>query len=200
MFYGIKKMLIWILCFSLMLSNVSVTALASNSDLMIEDSANDVTLEATALEKEIEIVSKETVSANEGVEEPDETDTTVNGEQALETEGIDSNQLENLEGSSEAVTTDAEGNDIASGTVENKKGGIIWCIDATGQLIVSGKGEIPDGNAETSHIKEMPWHGYADQVKSAKVNLSEIEDLSFLLAECWDMTQVASSFLQQKML
>ena len=76
-----------------------------------------------------------------------------------------------------------------SGVIDNEKGGIVWSIDVNGKLTVTGKGEVVNASAFA------PWQEHGDKIKSAEINLSEVEDLEGFFLNCGQMTEVDLSNL-----
>ncbi len=66
--------------------------------------------------------------------------------------------------------------DIASGT----DGNISWVIDGSGKLTVTGSGELSGGN----YYDRAPWHGFAEQITSAKMDVIGMLDASGLFYGC----------------
>lgn len=78
---------------------------------------------------------------------------------------------------------------IASG----KNNDVIWAIDANGKLTVTGEGDYA---AFTSYekpydtITRSPWYEYRDQIKSAKIEVKNMRDASWMFRECANLTSV----------
>ena len=75
--------------------------------------------------------------------------------------------------------------DIAGGTITNAIGTVNWSIDESGKLTVSGKGEV-----NVDKAKSLPWKSYKTQITSAVIELSETEDMSYLLSDCVNLYEV----------
>lgn len=72
----------------------------------------------------------------------------------------------------------ASDDDIASGTINDFRGHIVWVIDKSGKLTVEGKGDYSSmGNYRP------PWGDWSDDIKTAEIKVS-------------DMTSTYSMFLR----
>ncbi len=74
--------------------------------------------------------------------------------------------------------------DIASG----RDGRIVWRIDANGTLILEGTGDFQEKRTE------RPWSwDYKEKIKAAKINVSKITDVSYLLYGCSNLESIEIS-------
>ncbi len=101
-----------------------------------------------------------------------------------ETELEDISETETLEAETQVVL-DAEGN-IASGIIDQENyGHITWVIDSNGILTVTGEGDFAFySGAYHSGPGRSPWYEYRETIKSAKVNITNILDASYMFYEC----------------
>ncbi len=95
-----------------------------------------------------------------------ETEETVNETEEIVT-GEDSGTLE-------SVTATI----VAEGTDQN----ISWSLDSDGALTISGSGD--------TEYNSRPWLNYADQIKTATVDVSGITDASDFFRDCENLTSV----------
>ena len=72
--------------------------------------------------------------------------------------------------------------DIASGT----DGNIAWVIDADGKLTVTGSGDFSGDDFSN----RAPWHSFADQITSAKLDVTGMSDASGLFYGCENLTSL----------
>ena len=74
--------------------------------------------------------------------------------------------------------------DIASGTYKN----IAWVIDANGKLTVNGSGEF----SASIRPDRAPWFewGVRQQIKSAKINVADMRDASYMFYCCEGLTSL----------
>lgn len=70
---------------------------------------------------------------------------------------------------------------IASGYINNDKGGISWNIDKNYKLWIYGKGEL---HKESEPEGYHPWEKYWDKIQSVYVNLDDIKNLHGLFSDC----------------
>jgi len=158
-----------------------------SSNSQSESSVESAQMQSTEnLEDDTEIENQiQTESVSENVE-------TVETE-LVETETVAEDISESeIEETETQVVLDADGN-IASGEIDNYDGHIIWTIDADGNLFVTGTGDFswPTG----SGYSRAPWYEYRGMIKSAKINVAEMIDASYMFYECSNMTNVdLSSF------
>ncbi len=143
--------------------------------------------------EEVRSMQEETVSENAGNAETATEDLTqVEGTsenadtsetEMTETTDISENETQETE---TQITLDADGN-IASGVIEDY-GHITWVIDASGVLVITGTGDFsyPCG----SGYNRTPWYEYRGEITSAKINISEMIDASYMFYECYSMTSV----------
>ena len=68
--------------------------------------------------------------------------------------------------------------DIASGSYEN----IIWVIDGTGKLIVTGSGDFAE--SLTDKNDRSPWYEHRTSITSAEINVTDMTDASYMFYEC----------------
>ena len=130
-----KKILIWILCFSLMLSNVSVTAYAGNirADAIFYE--NNETEDITTLENDME--TEESVSTNEPSDESEVIDKSdvLNETTEIDMDTSNPDTILPLESTYEVDGT-SDGELLDHGTI----GQITWNVTTSGKLTVSGNG------------------------------------------------------------
>jgi len=114
------------------------------------------------------------------------TEDTTDAEKALLEQGYKIFRLGRLhEDASVEVTTQYifSEDDIASSP--DKTADVLWVIDKTGRLKITGKGALPlnsDGNPE--------WYEYREQITSAVVEWTAIGDCRYLLKDCTQLTEV----------
>lgn len=114
------------------------------------------------------------------------TENTTDAEKALLEQGYKIFRLGRLhEDASVEVTTQYifSEDDIASSP--DKTADVLWVIDKTGRLKITGKGALPlnsDGNPE--------WYEYREQITSAVVEWTAIGDCRYLLKDCTQLTEV----------
>lgn len=114
------------------------------------------------------------------------TEDTTDAEKALLEQGYKIFRLGRLhEDASVEVTTQYifSEDDIASSP--DKTADVLWVIDKTGRLKITGKGVLPlnsDGNPE--------WYEYREQITSAVVEWTAIGDCRYLLKDCTQLTEV----------
>ncbi len=132
-----------------------------------------------------ETMSENTGNAETNTEHLTQAENTSENVETLETEMTET--MEISEGETQVVL-DADGN-IASGEYHDAYyGDIIWVIDADGVLKVTGTGDFshPCG----SGYNRAPWYEYRGEITSAKINISEMIDASYMFYECYSMTSV----------
>lgn len=67
-------------------------------------------------------------------------------------------------------------NNIASGSYQD----ITWVIDVNGKLAVTGTGDFAALGTDDTNNDRAPWHGYANSILSAEINVSGMEDASYM--------------------
>lgn len=124
-----------------------------------------------------EDVSPEATPDGEGAE---------NREDASSEESVSENDIEDAEENLETVEKAA--GDIASGEYTENGNNITWVIDANGKLTVTGTGDFADPlNYDHSRA---PWYDRRDEVKSAVVNVTGMQNASNMFIECHNLTNL----------
>lgn len=137
---------------------------------------------------ESENPSEDEEDKTEGNNEEESTDS----EEAETDDEIDADQKKEEKQREAAMTAELDivmvEDDIASGSVGTT---LQWVINAEGELTVVGTGEISDRN----NTSRAPWYGYRSQIISAKISLSNIQDMSYFFYDCRNMVNVDISEL-----
>ena len=171
-------------------SSVSETGAVIESAQMqsSEMAEKDVEAEAERSLQE-ETVSETTENAETNTENLTQVEGTSEKAETPETkmtETADSSESETPETEMQVVL-DADGN-IASGVIDEDYGHITWVIDADGQLTVAGTGDFAE--SEYSYAARAPWFTYREAIKSAKINVVNTLDASYMFHECENMTNI----------
>lgn len=153
---------------------------------MLEDTESETVMEKNAEEDVFETASTQTTAVIESEEETSadiETELETILSKETEMEEVSQTQQESTE---EEMDDPQElvqaSNDIASGAYGNTK----WVIDSTGKLTVTGTGEY----CSYPQWKASPWYAYREQIKTAVVDLKDIERPCFMFDGCVNMTSV----------
>ncbi len=169
-------------------SSVSETGAVIESAQMqsSEMAEKDVEAEAERSLQE-ETVSETTENAETNTENLTQVEGTSENAETPETkmtETADSSESETPETEMQVVL-DADGN-IASGVIDEDYGHITWVIDADGKLTVTGTGEFSDNYG----YNRAPWYEYTEAIKSAKINITDIVDTSWMFFECTNLASL----------
>ncbi len=159
-------------------------------------SETDAVIESTQMQSsemaEMDTETEEAVSENAGDAETAMEDLTqiegtsenADTSEAEMTETTDISESETQETETQVVL-DADGN-IASGVIDEDYGHITWVIDADGKLTVTGTGEFSDNYG----YNRAPWYEYTEAIKSAKINITDIVDTSWMFFECTNLASL----------
>lgn len=79
-------------------------------------------------------------------------------------------------------------NIIASGVVDETYGQITWIIDQNGKLTVTGTGDL--ATVDDQGNRSMPWSDYCTQISSAKIDVTEMKDASYLFYNCNNLQEL----------
>ena len=179
-------------------SGIPVNA-AESMEGMYAGAESETMPEETSEEGSSETVISQTTDAVESeTETPADIETKTEAEsepkltEETETEEESIPQGEVLRTQQEEESTDAEtdeqleiaqaSDNIASGAYENTK----WMIDSAGKLTVTGTGEY----CSYPQWKAAPWYPYREQIKTAVVDLKDIERPCYMFDGCVNMTSV----------
>ena len=76
--------------------------------------------------------------------------------------------------------------DEKKGVISEEYGQIVWQIDNNGKLTVAGIGDI----SLSEDYDRMPWNMFIEEIVSAKINVSDMTNASYLFSGCENMTSV----------
>lgn len=140
-----------------------------------------------------EIKSPEEDNATEHTTEPVVTEKNTEDEPTTtETENIDVSATETETETEEALNLElfTSDDDIASGSINETYGHIIWVIDKNGKLTVEGSGDFAPSVSGIASPARIPWYNYRTYIKSAKVNMTGMTDATYLFLQCSNLTSL----------
>lgn len=152
--------------------NTTQTQSSEIGEKNVETETNASTQKESASEN-----AKIVENSAENITQPENTSEYV---ETLETEtantaDVSENEIQEAE---TQVVLDADGN-IASGVIDEDYGHITWVIDADGKLTVTGTGDF-DAPESGGYPARVPWITYRKSIKSAKINVTNILNASYM--------------------
>ena len=161
--------------------------------------------ESAILEEESFEESTESVTPNESESTMQDIESDTKPEETQENTESKNSETENYEAKSTTKSNDesnhmseteesetenyeleASNNIIAGGVIDEDYGHITWEIDQNGKLTVKGTGDF---SASDKHDR-APWYENNKDIISAKVELTELTNASYMFYECRNLTDI----------